>query len=254
MIPFLRIYELSIINYLKYEVIPVHFLEESPSETLVLDSTLGGYVPQTLLLPSPTSRGRGWAFFDEATVNGQIIIDVSAEQTSRVAVTGATTFTIDYVNGVIKNPDTAPTSITYFWNYISFVEGWPGEFPPPLPVVAVDINVSERQGYQLGTGSRDVIHGSVYIFATSEQEKRDIASVINDGLHNRTLAIKNWHEGSYLDYDGTFNTDFSPTTVSGVGLGVFKNVVSNLTGPRADWSEVNRHRSRVDFEFEVFRD
>lgn len=254
MIPFLRIYELSIINYLKYEVMPVHFLEQSASETLVLDSTLGGYVPQTSLLPSPTSRGRGWSFFDEATVNGQVVIDATSEQSSRISVVGASTFTVDYVNGVIKNPDTTPTSITYYWNYVSFVEGWPGEFPPPLPVVAVDINVSERAGFQLGGGSRDTLTCSVYVFATSEQEKRDITSVINDGLYSRTLSIKNWHEGSYLDYDGTFNTDFTPSVVAGVGLGAFTNVVANLTGPRADWSEVNRHRSRINFDFEVFRD
>lgn len=254
MIPYLRIYELSIINYLKYEIMPLSFLEQETNVPLVLDNSLGGYVANTSMIPDPTSTGRGWAFFDETTVNGNLVIDTTAEQSSRVAVVGASSYTIDYANGVIKNPNTTPSSVSYYWNYVSFIAGWPGIVPPPLPVVAVDIDTSDRNPFQLGGGSRDILDCSIYVFATNEVEKRDITSVLHDAIYSRSLSVKNWHEGSYLNYDGTFNSGFSPSVVSGVGQGYFQDVVSDLAGPRMDWSEVNRHRSKITFKFEVFRD
>ncbi len=254
MIPYLRIYELSIINYLKYEILPLAFAEREVTVPLVLDNDLGGYVAQSQMVPLPSSPGRGWQFFDEATVNGKQVINTIAEQTGRVQVAGASTYTLDYVNGVVINPNTVPSAVTYYWNYVSVIPGWPGATPPPTPIVAVDIDTSARGGFQLGGGSRDVIDVAIYVFATDEAEKRDITSVIHDALFNRTLPVRNWHEGSYLNFDGTFNTGFSPTVVSGLGLGVFTEVVSRLNGPRIDISELNKHRSRITFQFEVVRD
>lgn len=253
MIPYLKNYEISIINYLKYEVLPVGFLEHIVNDPLVYDSSLGGYVADTTRQPDPTSFGRGWFPFDEDTVNGKVVIDTSAEQSNRISVNGATTYTIDYVNGVVKNPDSVPTSVSYYWDYISVIRGWPGTMPPPLPIVAIDVDQNQMAGFQLGGGTKDLIQGSVYIFATDDAEKKDISYLVQDAMFNKTLSIRNWHEGNYLDYDGTFNSDFTPVTLSGVGVGYFKEVTARMNGPRADWSELNRHRSRVDFEFEVFR-
>lgn len=251
--PYLRVYDASIVNYIKYEVLPVHFTETIEDEPLVFDSNLGGYVTNSLMEPSPTSRGRGWVLFDEVEVNGRTFVDTTAEQTNQITVVGASSYTIDYINGVVKNPDTAPTSVTYSWYYVSLVEGWPGIDPPPLPVVAVDIDNTKKNPFQLGGGSRDIITGAVYIFATSEVEKKEITSVIEQSLYNKTLVIGNWHEGGYLDFDGTY-TGFQSTTVSGVSVGYFTNVSSDLKGPRMDWSEINRHRSKVSFTFEVNKD
>ena len=252
-IPFLRVYDSSIINYLKYEVLPVHFTERIEDEPLVYDQDLLGYVTNSAMEPSPTSRGRGWAVFDENTVNNRIIVDTTSEQTSQVTVNGASSYDIDYPNGVIRNPDSIPTSVSYSWYYVSLVEGWPGAEPPPLPVVAVDIDRTIKQGYQLGGGTKDIIEGSVFVFATSEAEKKDITDVIYQAFYNRTLPISNWHEGTYLDFDGTY-TGFTPTTIDGVSSGAFTNVTARFDSPRFDWSEVNRHRSRINFTFEVYKD
>lgn len=252
-VPYLRIYDASIINYLKYEVLPLHFTERVENEPLVFSDELQGYVTESLMEPLPTSPGRGWALFDETTVNGRTFVDTTVEQTTRVTVNGASSYTIDYPRGRIINPDTVPTSVSYHWYYVSVVEGWPGVSPPPLPVVAVDVDRTEKSPYQLGGGTKDSLEGSVYIFATSETEKKEITDVIYQALYSRSLSVKNWHEGTYLDFDGTY-TGFNPTTVSGLSLGVFTNVTADLKGPRMDWSEVNRHRSRVEFTFEIFKD
>lgn len=252
-IPYLRIYDASIVNYLKYEVLPLHFTEYINDEPLVFDSELQGYVTQSSMEPLPTSAGRGWLPFDEYVVNGRGVIDTTAEQTSQVTVAGASSYTIDYAGGRILNPDTTPTSVSYAWNYVSVIEGWPGTDPPPLPVVAVDLTSSDKAGFQLGGGTKDTLRGSVYIFATNETEKKEIADVVYQAFYSRTLGIGNWHEGSYLDFNGTY-TGFTPTTVSGLTSGAFLNVTADLVGPRIDWSEINRHRARVDFTFEVYKD
>jgi hypothetical protein len=253
MIPFLRVYNASIYNYLKYQVLPVHFTEEILNEPLVLDSESNSYVTNSSMLPLPTSEGRGWSLFDEVQVNGRIVEDLSAEQSSKVTVNGASSYDIDYVNGRIINPNTVPSSVSYSWNYVSLVQGWPGETPPPLPVVALSLAASNKAGFQLGGGSKDTITGDIHIFATSEQEKQDITDVLYQSLYNRTLTIGNWHEGSYLDYDGTF-TGFTPSAVPGLSSGVFEDVTSNLVRARFDWSELNRYRSYISFKFSVYKD
>ena len=253
MIPYLKIYCSSIVNYLKYEVLPLYFTEQVVDETLVYDDTLGGYVTESEMVPLPTSAGRGWVVFDESSVNGLSVVDTSAEQSTKVSVLGASTYVVDYPGGRILNPDTVPTAVSYSWYYVSFVEGWPGTDPPPLPVVALDIRTTDKSGFQLGGGTKDTIEGSVYVFATSEAEKMEITDVLYQALYNKVLPIGNWHEGSYLTYDGTYG-GFTPTTVSGVSLGAFTKVHSDLVGPRVDWSELNRHRSQVDFVFEVYKD
>ena len=253
-IPYLKIYELSVANYLKYEVLPKQFLEQEQNVALIYDASLDGYVSQSNMIPSPVSAGRGWAFFDELSISGNVVIDTTAEQTSRVSVIGASTYDIDYNNGIIYNPDSTPTAVSYYWNYVSFILGWPGTDPPPLPVVALDVDESVRQGIQLGGGSNDILSCSLYVFATSEIEKLEIIGQLYDALYNRTLTIQDWHEGSYLNFDGTFNTSFTPTPVSGLGHGFFSNVISSSSGPRVGWSEVNRHRGKITFDLEVLRD
>jgi hypothetical protein len=252
-IPYLRIYDASIINYLKYEVLPLYFTELAVDEPLVFDSALNGYVADTTLKPRPTSKGRGWVIFDEAAVGTKTVVDTTQEQTSQVTVVGASSYTIDYIRGRIFDVDTPPTSVSYAWNYVSVVEGWPSGDPPPLPVVAVDLTAADKDGYQLGGGTKDTLKGTVHIFATGETEKKMIADFIYQAFYNRTLSISNWHEGSYIDFDGSYS-GFQPTTVSGLSTGAFIDVTANLVGPRFDWSEVNRHRAQVDFVFEVYKD
>ena len=173
-IPYLRVYDASIINYLKYEVLPVYFTERIVNEPLVYSDSLGGYVTQASMVPNPTSMGRGWALFDEVVVGNRVIVDATTEQSTQVTVSGADTYQIDYPGGRIINPNTAPMSVSYSWYYVSLVEGWPGSEPPPTPIVAVDVDRTVKEGYQLGGGTKDILHGSVYVFASSETEKKEI--------------------------------------------------------------------------------
>jgi hypothetical protein len=253
MVPFLRVYNASIYNYLKYQVLPVHFTEQIVDEALVYDSTTSSYITESSMLPLPTSEGRGWSVFDEDTVNGKLVVDLTAEQTTKVSVNGASTYTVDYANGRIINPDTTPTSVSYDWNYVSMVQGWPGEQPPPLPIVALSMAATDKSGFQLGGGTKDTITGEIHIFATSELEKQDITDAIYQALYNRTITIANWHEGSYLDYDGTF-AGFTPIAVDGLSSGFFEDVTTNMVQTRMDWSELNRYRSYISFKFSVFKD
>jgi hypothetical protein len=254
MIPYLRIYTTSIINYIKYEVLPARFLEVVYDEPLVYNADLDAYVIQPEGTPSPNDSGRGWFPFDEATDGDRVVIDTSAEQVTRINVSGAAVYTVDYTNARIKSPNTVPTAVDYYWNYVSVIEGWPGSDPPNLPLVSVDVQTKQGFGFQLGGGSKDILVGSIHIFATSEAEKADITDAIHNAIETRTLPISNWHEGGYIKFDGTFNSTYTPTTISGVSNGYFTNVVSRLDGPRIEWSEINRHRSRITFEFEVYRD
>lgn len=254
MIPYLRVYELSIINLIKYEILPLQYLERIIDDPLVADTVNGGYKIEGEGEPSPISQGRGLAVFDEATVAGKQVVDTATEQNTMITVNGASTYEIDYLRGRVVNPNTTPTSISYYWNYISVIESWPGSDPPPLPVVAVDVENKSGLGFQLGGGTTDVLHGAIYVFATSETEKRDITDLIHTNIENKCVPINNWHEGGYLRFDGLFNNSFTKTAIAGLGTGCFTQVVSNLNGPRLDWSEINRHRSRITFTFEVNRD
>ncbi len=253
MLPFLRLYDSSIFNYIRYEVIPLYYSERVENDPLIFNSTNNSYTVDFTSTPSPSSPGRGFVLFDEYTVNNNLVADTSSEQTNQIIVNGASSYEIDYVGCKILNPNTPPTSITYSWYYVSVIQGWPGAEPPPLPIVALDIDATTKAGYQLGGGSKDIVRGSVYIFATSEAEKKDITDIIYQSLFNRTLPIRNWHQVNYLDYDGTY-TGLTPTTVSGLSNGFFKEVDAVYEGARMDWSELNRHRSRVDFVFEVYKD
>lgn len=253
MIPYLRLYDSSIYNYLKHEVLGLHYVERVEGDSLTFNSTTSAYDINFSAAPLPSTYGRGLILFDEFTVSGRKVADLSGEQTSQVSVVGPSAYDIDYLSGRILNANAAPTSVDYSWHYVSLIQGWPGEDPPPGPVVAIDIDSTEKSGFQLGGGTRDTISVSLFVFATSEGEKRDLTDLLYQSLYNRTLAIKNWHQGNYLDFNGTY-TGFAPTTVSGISSGSFLDVEANLNGPRMNWSEVNKYRSRINFTFEVFKD
>jgi hypothetical protein len=254
MLPYLRIYVTSIVNYIKYEVLPINFLEYVEGLPLIPGSVAGTYIIDSAeLSPNPAGAGRGFFPFDESSVGGKPYIDTTSEQTTRITVNGASSYDIDYLTGTIKNVDATPSSVDFYWNYVSVVEGWPGIDPPEIPIVAVDIQTKQGQGYQLGLGTKDIVSGSIHIFSSSESEKQEITDAIHVGLDSRSISIVDWTNGGYLNYDGSFNTSFAPTTVSGVSSGFFTNVVSRLDLPRFDWSELNRHRSKITFEFEVYR-
>lgn len=248
----LRLENTSLYNYLKYEVVARYFTEIQSSVSLVYDITLGAYVPSSVLEldPSPTSRGRGWVCFDDYTTSGVTTVDVSKEQTTKVTVTGATHYTVDYLNGRIYDPNTTPTSVTYTWFYLSVLDAWPGATPPPLPVVSVDIDSTNKFGFQLGGGKKNTRVANLHIFATSKSERDDITDILQDELYNKQITVKDYSTGDYLNYNGTFNTGFNPIILDG-HIEVVSVEARNVNA-WIDWSELNRYRSTIKLTFNTY--
>lgn len=237
-----RLEAISLYNYLKYEVLGYSFIEQLSSQALTYDSDLGLYTPSVDgLTPAPNSVGRGWVPFDE--VSGSI--DVTAEQTSRVSVVGASTYSVNYALGGIENPDTVPTSVSYYWNYVAVVDGWPGSDPPELPIVAIDFSGYGKSGFQLGGGNKTMRSVDIHVFANDSAERSDITEAVYDSLFDRTLSITDYSLGDYLDYDGLYDSSFVKSSLSGVSTMYFDSVsVRNINMPN-DWSNLNKFRSVI---------
>lgn len=244
--------QLSLYYYLKYEVISPAFAENVTNDSLEYDASLGGYVAQaTGVEPSPTSEGRGWVFFDDTLVGDKYVVDTSAEQTSKVSVTGASSYTVDYVRGVIKNPDATPTSVSYYWNYVSVLKYWPGVTPPPLPFVTISIESTTKEGFQLGGGVKNIRRVYIDIFATNTLERDDLTDTIQTALFDRTIAIKDFSTGSYLKYDGTFDTSLS-LPLDSLGYMYMMDAEARNVHISSDWTEINKYRSTISSMYESF--
>jgi len=239
----------SLYNYIKNQVLPIRFSEHISNESLEYDSSIGGYITNSLMQPSPTSRGRGWVYFDDAIVNGTTVVNVGAEQSSKVSVVGASSYDIDYVNGAIKNPDTTPTSVSYYWNYVSVMMGWPGTTPPSLPLVSILVDYSEKSGFQLGPGVKNTRSVSFHVFATSPEERDDLLESIHDSIHDKTINILDFSDGDYLNYDGTFNTDLSLPLVAISSL-YFISTTSRIIYVEDSWTDLNMYRGVVNGTYE----
>jgi hypothetical protein len=250
----LRLENTSLYNYLKYELVAKHFTEVQTT-SLVYNSSLGAYIPSSVLdiEPSPTSAGRGWVFFDDYTTSdGTVVVDTSKEQTTKVTVTGATHYTVDYTNGRIYDPNTVPTSVTYSWYYLSVLDAWPGINPPPLPVVSIDVDTTNKSGFQLGGGKKNTRIANLYIFATNKAERDDITDILQDSLFNRQITVKDYSKGDYLNYNGMFNTGFNPDILEG-SIQILSAEARNINA-WVDWSELNRYRSTIKLTFETYID
>jgi len=240
----LRIEDITLHNYIKHEVAGLNFVEQLSNQSLTYSSTLDLWLPSyTDLIPSPVSVGRGWTVFDETSS----YIDTGSEQTSRISVAGASTYDVNYILGGIRNPNTTPTTVTYTWNYVSVIDGWPGGDPPDIPIVAIDVVGTSRSGFQLGSGhvsSRDV---SLHVFAPNNAERDDITEALFDALYNKMITVVDYAQGDYLDSDGFFDSSFTAPTNSAPSTLLFDNVTSRTINSSVDWTDLNRYRSVVSF-------
>lgn len=246
-----RLEDITLYNYLKYEVLGYHFIEHLEDVSLTYNSIYGLYLPDySDYDPSPASAGRGWVPFDE--VGGSI--DTTLEQTTRVSVTGASTYTVNYLLGGIKNTNTVPTAASFYWNYVSVVEGWPGGDPPPLPIVAIDVLGYQQYGWQLGPGHRKARQVSAYIFAHNKAERDDITEVLYDALYNNATKLIDYSEGDYLVPDGTFNSSFTAPSIVGTDRLLFDNVQARVLNITNDWSDLNKFRTSISFTMTSYVD
>lgn len=245
----LRLEDISLYNHVKYNILGLHFVERVPGASLSYDSSRNMWLPDySSIEPSPVSRGRGWVPFDE--VGG--VVDTTSEQSSRVLVAGATTYDVNYFLGGIKNPNSTPTSVTYSWNYVSVIKGWPGIDPPPLPLVAIDIDSSSTAPLQLGPGYISNRAAKIHIFASSNAERDDITDILFSSLRGNSTTLIDYSLGDYLDPNGYYDNTFSPTEVPGVSSLYFENVTSRNVNSPGDWADLNKYRSVLSFTLRCY--
>jgi hypothetical protein len=148
------------------------------------------------------------------------------------------------------------------------------------PVVVVDINSTDKEGYQLGGGRKTTRRASLHVFASSPAERNDIVEVLYDGLYNKSCPVYDFVTGSVLDYDGTFYgrkelLDRDPTPANKLTFLFDRDKVSNVSQLYFDdvtsrhinlplvmstgrdetmLSDLNAYRSKVNFKVVSYDD
>ncbi len=243
--------------------------------------------------PNPTERGRGWVYLDEGTVSGtdqcspytvvsgtdmkgNYILGIP-EQTGRIIVRDAAEniipdqdYMVDYIDGrIITDGTTAtPVYINYHWHYVSLVDEWAAVEAADPPVVVIDMHGTDKAGYQLGGGKRQLRKVDLHVFATNPAERNDIVEELVDSLFNKSAPLYDFPLGTMLDYDGTwygrkdnankltslFNRQHASHIIGNME---FLNVTSRhvslplvMTRDRNEvmLSDLNAYRSKVSFD------
>lgn len=172
-----------------------------------------------------TGTGRGWVYFDDVLsgINCEPAIVVSGtngegapaygtpEQSNRVIVyedgevLDWREYIIDYVSGrIITNRELSNPEVQYSWNYVSVVDEWNVIPVVGTPIIAIDLYGTDKDGYQLGGGTKVDRSVDVHIFASNQAERNDLTDLIHNGLYNRSCPVYDFPTGSVLDADGTF--------------------------------------------------
>jgi len=252
--------------------------------------------------PNPTERGRGWVYLDSGTVvsgTGQCApyVVVSGtdmqntayttefggipEQSERIKVYDVDgvlipdqDYMVDYLDGRIITDGTVatPVYIDYYWHYVSLVDEWAAVEAADPPVVVVDMHGTDKAGYQLGGGKKQIRKVDLHVFATNPAERNDIVEELVDSLFNKTAPLYDFPLGTMLDYDGTWygrkETDNKLTSLFNrqrashvIGNMEFMNVTSRhvslplvMTRDRNEvmLSDLNAYRSKVTFDLVTY--
>lgn len=229
----LRKEDLSLYLYIKDVILrPFQEVEEYASLRLLPDMcSTDSYVYELItdLEPHPAERGRGWVYFDSPsgdlpcepypTVSGLNGDGDPAfgtpEQNNKVVLYETTSsglqevdwteYMIDYVDCRIITENLLETPVvSFFWNYVSVVDEWSVIEAANTPVVVVDMNSTNKDGYQLGGGRKTTRRVNLHVFASNPAERNDIVETLYDGLYNKSCPVHEFVTGSVLDYDGTF--------------------------------------------------
>lgn len=276
----LRKEDSSVYLYIKDSVLS-NFIEFQEKESLIYSDKLSSteykvFTIDSFMEPYPFSRGRGIVYFDDLT-DVPLVCDGyyvgTPEQTNRVTVYDNSLsiipdydYIVDYVDGnILMLGDDTPKYIDYYWNYVSLVDEWSLVQTAKAPVVVIDIDTTNKEGFQLGGGKKVRRKGSLIIFASSAAERKDILEVLYDSMYLQSCALYNFQEGVVLNYDGTFkgrkvnlnkaSNLFSRTTISGSSNLKFENVeAKNINLPLTDISSnnlpssINAYRARINFD------
>lgn len=301
----LRKEDLSLYHYIK-DVVLGDFVEQEDLCDLKLLPELCGansyvYEYVSSLEPSPTERGRGWRYFDPPSgglpcepfpsvsgTNGDgdpalgtpeqsLCVFVYETTLSGLGVVPWEEYMIDYIDGrIISSRQLNSPRVTFKWNYVSLVDEWAAIEAADPPVVVLDLNGTDKIGYQLGGGRKTTRKVDIHIFASNTAERNDITEAIYDGLYLKSCSIYDFPTGSVLDYDGTFygRKDLQPGsnkltylfdrgTVGSVSKLNFDAVTSRhvslpLVMTRGTdevmLSDLNAYRSRISFDMYYYDD
>lgn len=265
-----RLENLSFIYYLKNRVLLENFIERREEDSLIQESSTSYriVVPQGFK-PNPLDKGRGLVYFDEISIPGYgVIPDESAEQQNRVivynqsnAVISGSQYTIDYAGGRVLNPiGFTPGTITYYYNYVSVFEADQdlpeSERKIDLPYIVVSSDGQAiRKGMQLGGGKIIPRQVNLHIYATDQAERNDLVQILMDGLEDREITVVDFNQtnGLQLNYDGTYNTNFSSTPSEEIsGCMSFENITyRHLRGTR-DYTYPERYRSTISLNLVTY--
>lgn len=234
--------DLSLFHYIKDTVLRdfIEIEQQVPLDLMRELSCSDGYVYQALtdMVPIPTSRGRGWTYFDCPVVDSDGYCIYSSEDSCRpefVTVTGtdgsnipctgtpeqservtvyndslveipSSEYVIDYIDGRIVTSSSSinPKYVDYFWNYVSVVDEWSLVDSIDTPIIVIDMNKTDKAGYQLGAGKKVKRRVDLHIFAQNTAERNDLTETLFDGLYNKSAPVYDLSNGDILDFDGTF--------------------------------------------------
>jgi len=258
----LRQEDLSLHHYLRFNVLNQYIETDYniPLEYLSDISEAGSYVyaSSSTRLPSPTSLGRGWVYLDNYGDTTEQQNAVTVYDASNAVISGSN-YMIDYVDGRIVTSDVGivPSSVTYQYFYVSLVNEWQDVAAADVPVVVVNLEATEKEGFQLGGGKKPIRRGRLHIFANNQAERDDLIELLYDGIDKKCVPNQIWPQGSMIDWDGTFSNNYiyevaqyeSSLHIDDV---VARNVNPSLLSavPRIDMtmlSDLNRYRARIDF-------
>jgi hypothetical protein len=196
------------------------------------------------------------------------------EQSNRVTVydnnlnvVNENQYMIDYIDGRIVTDGTcSPAYVDYYWHYVSLVDEWSVLEAASPPVVVIDMNATDKIGYQLGGGKKIIRKVNIHVFASDTAERNDLMETIYDGLYEKSCLLHSFPNGTPLDYDGTFygrrnnpnkdETLFDRSVVNGVSKLAFENVSARTVNLPALMSrgtneimlsDLNAYRARVSF-------
>jgi len=290
----LRKEDSSLYYYIKDIVLKDYIEFEQKAELMYLDSVSSpldnSYVYEALVefTPKPSDRGRGLVYFDDTDLNCLVSTTTysgTPEQKNRVVVYSTTSsgtlevvprseYIIDYIDArIITSGTIEPTHIDFYWNYISIVDEWAAIEAASPPVVVIDIHGTDKKGYQLGGGKKDIRKVDIHIFASSTAERNDLVDKIYNAFYNKSIPVYDFPKGSVLDYDGTFygikdavdrdSLYFDRTTISGVSNLYFDNVTSrHISLPlimtrgvnEVMLSDLNAYRAKISFAMYSYND
>jgi len=263
--------DMGLQHWIKDVIIPMKWVEKVTNVPLTYSPDRERFEAQIVWLPNFLDEGRGWVFFNKASGDNCVLNSIpTTEQTNRItvyneggSVIDPSHYTINYSDGAIlisgsTTPDGTPTTIDFTQYYVSVIDGWPGIEPPDPPIVAVDMTSFQKKPFQLGAGRVSDRRVTVHIFATSSSERDDLTEFLYDAFYNRHMPVIDYRNGEPLNYDGTFNTNYSGNILqlnnNDDALFYFADVKAELISGRPDWSDLNRWRSKITFTMRTYRD